>query len=370
MRKIDRLIIGELVGPWVFGVAMFTSLLLAATYLGRIAGYISQGLPLSVVFEITLLLIPPILVKTFAMAMLLGALLAFGRLSGDSEIVALRAGGASIYRIIAPVALFSMAVAVLTFVLNDTLVPNSAKKAMGMTQRVSKELENRAAQPTFQSLVEDGKLKAMIMAEDFNLGDQTLSGVTMKAVDKDGNPTFYLEAAQLKYLGPKDWRIIGGAMLWSADFSTSTHISGDIWPTELPMIDKTPAQMGVTQVTDPDYFTTSELREQLSKSNVDKSLTPKDYRNREYWLWTKFSVPMAAFVFGVLGAALGIRSHRAGTATGFALAIGIMFAFMTLSNFMNVWAMGGVIPPYIAAFTPIVLGIGAALIIMWRRNIG
>jgi lipopolysaccharide export system permease protein len=370
MKRIDRLIIGELAGPWLFGVAMFTSLLLAATYLGRIADYISQGLPMSTVLQITILLVPPILVKTFAMSMLLGALLAFGRLSGDSEIVALRAGGASIYRIILPVAIFSLAVAGLTYVLNDTVVPNSAKRALGMTQTVSKELKDRSAKPTFQSIIEDGKLKAMIMAEDFNLGDQTLSGVTMKAVDEKGNPTFYLEAAELKYLGPKDWRIIGGANLWSADFSTSTHISGDIWPTELPTIDKTPAQMGVNQVTDPDYFTSSELREQLSKSNVDKSLTAKEYRNREYWLWTKISVPMAAFVFGVLGAALGIRSHRAGTATGFALAIGIMFAFMTLSNFMNVWAMGGVIPPYVAAFTPIVLGVGAALVIMWRRNIG
>lgn len=370
MKKIDRLIIGELAGPWCFGVAMFTSLLLAATYLGRIADYISQGLPMATVLQITLLLVPPILVKTFAMSMLLGALLAFGRLSGDSEIVALRAGGASIYRIIFPVAIFSLAVAGLTYVLNDTVVPNSAKRAYGMTQSVSKQLKTKAAQPTFQPIREEGELKAMIMAQDFNLANQTLSGVTMKAVDNQGNPTFYLEAAQLKYMGLKDWRIIGGATIWSADFSTSTHISGDIWPTEIPMIDKTPAQMTVNNVTDPDYFTTSELRQQLANSNVDKSLTPKDYRNREYWLWTKFSVPLAAFVFGVLGAALGIRSHRAGTATGFALAIGIMFAYMTLSNFMNVWAMGGAIPPYVAAFTPIVLGIGASLVIMWRRNIG
>ena len=108
----------------------------------------------------------------------------------------------------------------------------------------------------------------------------------------------------------------------------------------------------------------------MSQSNVDKSLTVEQYRNREYWLWNKFAVPLAAFVFGVLGAALGIRSHRAGTATGFALAVAIMFAYMTLANFMNVWAMGGVIPPYVASFTPIILGLGAALVIMWRRNTG
>jgi lipopolysaccharide export system permease protein len=122
MKRIDRLIAGELLGPWVFGAAMFTSLLMAAIYLGRIAGYVVDGLSVPTILNITFLMIPPLLVKTLAMSTLLGALLAFGRLSGDSEIVALRAAGASIYRIIWPVAMFSFGVAVLTYVLNDTFV--------------------------------------------------------------------------------------------------------------------------------------------------------------------------------------------------------------------------------------------------------
>ncbi|MBS1702198.1 MAG: LptF/LptG family permease [Armatimonadetes bacterium] len=372
MKRIDRLIVGELFGPWLFGVAMFTSLLLAATYLGRIADYVVQGLPPAKILEITFLLLPPILVKTFAMATLLGALLAFGRLSGDSEVVALRAGGASIYRIIFPVACFSFAVAVLTFMLNDTLVPNSAKRAKTMTDSIGKEIQNKKAQPTFQTIIENGQLKAMIMARDFNLGDQTLSGVTIKALDKEGHPTFFMEASKLKYQGDsaKGWRIENGATLFSADGRDYSQITGEIWPGEVPKINKDPQEMSVHLSTDPDYYTTGELREALSKSNLDKSITTEQYRNMEYWLWNKYAVPMAAFVFGVLGAALGIRSHRAGTATGFALAVAIMFAYMTLANFMNVWAMGGVIPPYVASLTPIALGLIASFIIMWRRNTG
>ena len=58
MNRVNRLIIGELIGPWLFGVAMFTSLLLAATYLGRITEFIVQGVPPDVVLKITLLFIP------------------------------------------------------------------------------------------------------------------------------------------------------------------------------------------------------------------------------------------------------------------------------------------------------------------------
>ena len=370
MKKIDRLIAGELLGPWAFGVAMFTSLLLAAMYLGRITSYIVQGLPMSTVVRITMLMLPAMLVKTLAMSTLLGSLLAFGRLSGDSEIVAVRAGGASIYRIMWPVAVFSLGVTILTFLLNNTFVPKATKQFAGLTDVVSKELKSKSMQPVFQPIVEDGVMKAMIMAENFNLGDQTLSGVTLKALDNDGKPTFYLEAAGLHYENNKEWRIIGPAKLFSADGRDYSEIQGNIWPGQLPKLREAPQDVGSKERNDPDYFTSDEIRQLIDRAKLDKSVTPEKNRNFEYWLWSKYSVPLAALVFGVLGAALGIRSHRAGTATGFALAVGIMFAYMMLANFMNAWAMGGAIPPFVAAFTPIVLGLSAALVIMWRRNTG
>ncbi len=370
MKKIDRLIAGELFGPWAFGVAMFTSLILAATYLGRITNYIVEGVPVSVILNVTWLMIPAMLVKTLAMSTLLGALLAFGRLSGDSEIVALRAGGASIYRIIFPVAMFSMGVAVLTFILNDSFVPSSVKRLSGITDSLRTTIQKKNVQPVFQPIVEEGVTKAMIMAEDFNLGDQTLSGVTLKALGTDGKPTFYLEATGLHYENTKEWKIIGPATMFSADFKDISQITGDIWPGQLPKLKEAPENIGVKDKNDPDFYTSSEIRGLITKAKSDKSVTPKMLRNFEYWLWSKYSVPLAAFVFGILGAALGIRSHRAGTATGFALAVGIMFAYMTIANFMNVWAQGGIIPPFVASFTPIILGLGAALVIMRRRNTG
>jgi lipopolysaccharide export system permease protein len=373
MKRIDRLIVGELIGPFLLGVAMFSSLLLAATYLGRITDYIVQGVPPALIGRITLLLVPPIFIKTFAMATLLGSLLAFGRLSGDSEIVSLRAGGASIYRIILPVAFFAGVIAIATFILNDTLVPYAAKQAKSITESVASSLKNKSSQPTFQpNYGDDGKLQMMLMAENFSLQRGTLNGVTLVSYDADGAMSFIMRAKEMKFDPSRkqdNWRIIGGAKLYSADGRDITQITGDIWPTQIAKLDKKPEELGYQQITDPDYFTSGELAAQL-KDRRDQSITPDQYRNREYWYWLKFSVPCAALVFGILGAALGIRSHRAGTAAGFALAVGIMFAYMMISNFMNTWAMGGVIPSWMAAFTPVILGMVAATIIMWRRNSG
>ena len=79
IRRIDRLIIKEIIGPWMFGVALFGALLFAATYLGRVAEYVSKGVPADLIGQVTILILPAILVQTFAMSILLAALLAFGR---------------------------------------------------------------------------------------------------------------------------------------------------------------------------------------------------------------------------------------------------------------------------------------------------
>jgi lipopolysaccharide export system permease protein len=371
MKKVDRLIISELFGPWLMGVAMFSTLLLAATYLGTLTGLIVDGVPFGTVVKVTALVLPPTLISTFAMATLLGALLAFGRLSGDSEIVALRAGGASIYRILTPVAFFTIIVAAVTFLLNDTLVPYATKQKESLIREVTKTTKARAVQPTFSVQTEDDRVTATIQALDFSLQTGTLNDVIITGIDSERQPTFLLFAKQLKYTGSKtDWRIIGEATLMSYDGRDRSILRDGLWPGRIPKINATPQELTAQKISDPNYFTTSELREQIRQAAITKSMTPSDVRNREFWFWTKFTIPLAAFVFGILGAALGIRSHRAGTGTGFALSIGIMFAYQVISNFGATWAMGGAIPPALAAFVPLILGLFAAGVIMWRRNNG
>ncbi|MFN8218578.1 MAG: hypothetical protein U0S12_00390 [Fimbriimonadales bacterium] len=70
MKRLDRLIVGELAGPWVFGVGIFTVLIMAGTYLFKITDYIVQGISPATVLQLSVVLLPAIMVKTFAMAML------------------------------------------------------------------------------------------------------------------------------------------------------------------------------------------------------------------------------------------------------------------------------------------------------------
>jgi hypothetical protein len=104
---LDRYMVSELSGPFAFGLSAFT-LIFAATNILAISRLVSEEhAPLVAAVEYFLWQLPQIVVTIVPMAMLLGTLLAMQRLSGESEITALKAGGVGLIRAVAPLLIVS-----------------------------------------------------------------------------------------------------------------------------------------------------------------------------------------------------------------------------------------------------------------------
>lgn len=77
MRILDKYILKEFLGPFLFGVAAFTAIFLGADTLLKIADYVTKyGASSTAALKIFILALPRIIVYTFPMAVLLGALMA------------------------------------------------------------------------------------------------------------------------------------------------------------------------------------------------------------------------------------------------------------------------------------------------------
>ena len=124
----------------------------------------------------------------------------------------------------------------------------------------------------------------------------------------------------------------------------------------------------VQALKDLDALSMADMKKQIERQRALPDYDKKQVSNLEFGLWNKIALPLAALVFGLVGAPLGIRNHRAGTATGFALSVVIIFGYMMLSNAMSIMAQGGRIPAYMASFTPIVIGLAVAIVLIQRRN--
>lgn len=368
MKRIDRLILGELAGPWIFGVAIFTVLIMTGTVLFKLNDYIVAGVPGNVIARFTFLLLPGILVKTFSMAVLLATLLAFGRLSSDSEIVAMKASGASVVRMMAPVGAFGLAVAVLTFWMNERVVPWASFQGETLKDQIEKGLQG-GKQPTFNPIFIDGKLKALVMAKDFSLRQKSLDSVTITTFNDAGEPTSIVLVPHMTYSSQTDWKLGPGAMLLTPDGRTRIKL-GTTYPVQegVPKPPK-PEDIQASIQKDLDVFSMAQMLARIKVAEANPSFDPGQLANLKYGYYNKIALPLATIIFALVGAPLGIRSHRAGTATGFWLSVLIIFAYMELANMMNIYAMGGVIAPYVASFTPIVIGFVFAIVLIIRKNL-
>ncbi|MDR3690922.1 MAG: LptF/LptG family permease [Fimbriimonas sp.] len=367
MKQLDRLVVKELLGPWIFGVMLLSTLLMAATWLGRIADYIVQGLPADLIVKITLLLLPAIVVKTFAMAVLVAGLLGFGRLSSDSELIAVRAAGASLLRIMYPVMGFSIVIAIMTFICNDRMVPPAAAESKAIATNIANRAQGVAGQPVSEPIVQDGKLKGQIMAQAFDILSRTLSGVTVVVYNERHDATMFMYCNRLEYRGAKKWHIRGGSFVLFADGGKRMDFQ-EGWPEMIPEPNTTPEDLLTIDNGDNDIYSMAQIQEQIERGKKNRSLKPERIHNLEFGYWNKISIALATFIFGTLGAVLGIRNQRTGTASGFAIAIAIIFVYFMLTNFLNVWATNGLLPAWVASFMPVLIGAVATIVIMWRRN--
>ena len=127
---IDRWLLGQIIPPMIFAISAFTVISLSVGLMfDLIRKIVEFGLPLFLALKVLFFSLPSFLVLSFPMAVLLSTLLAYGKLSSNSELLALKSLVIKTSRIITPAIALSIFMTGLTFYFNDNLVPRSNKLA-------------------------------------------------------------------------------------------------------------------------------------------------------------------------------------------------------------------------------------------------
>src|SRR2546427_13290567 len=103
VRTISRYLLRQHCAPLGFALAALTSLMLVQQIAKQFGSLVGKGLPWSVIIEVFVLSIPFIVAMTLPMAVLVAVLHTFTRLVADNELTAMKAGGVSLGRVVAPV---------------------------------------------------------------------------------------------------------------------------------------------------------------------------------------------------------------------------------------------------------------------------
>jgi lipopolysaccharide export system permease protein len=123
MKILDRYILKAHVGPFFFGLAVIMFVLIMDFIIEVLTSIIRKGLNAFTILQLFALNLAWMLALAIPMAVLVSTLMAFGRLSQDNEITALKSSGVSVYRLISPVLVASLIICAVMVFFNDRVLP-------------------------------------------------------------------------------------------------------------------------------------------------------------------------------------------------------------------------------------------------------
>ncbi len=359
MKLIDRQIYAELLGPFIFGVAAFTSIMFAGSYLLRLTTDIVKGLPVSAALKIFVLYLPGVVVITLPMATLLAVLLGFSRMSSENEITAIFAGGISFYRVMLPVIIFGIAITGLTIFMNEFLVPKANLASERLREDILKQPVTKNKPLFLIDRNEDVTNVVVYVQGGYNSSERVLKKVLI-TVFRENKPRIVFRAEKAKWEGGENWSLSNGYWHILSDGNGGQSGSFDKWSTRVVNLGMTPEEVAFSQRS-ADQMTFKEMR----RFAKDLALRGIDTAELEVSLYNKLSLPMAALMFALIGAPLGLRRHRGGSSVGLGLSIVIIILYWMAWHYMVALAKTGHIHPIIGAFTADFAGLllGAGLIV-------
>ena len=138
MKIINRYIVREHIYPFLIALLALLFILLANFLLRSMDRFLGKGLDIFLILEFVFLNLAWILALAVPMAILISTLMAFGRLSSDNEISALRSVSFSYLRLITPTLIFSIIIACFMLYFNNQILPEMNHKARMLSSDISR----------------------------------------------------------------------------------------------------------------------------------------------------------------------------------------------------------------------------------------
>jgi lipopolysaccharide export system permease protein len=370
LSVMDRYIIAELLPPFLFGVGAFSSVAFAIGTLFDLMRKITEsGLPMTIATQVMLLQLPQFIAYAFPMSMLLAALMAYSRLSSDSELIALRACGVSVYRLVVPAVVLSLVVTAMTFVLSEFVVPAANYQAsMTLEKALNEEKptfqENNIFYPEYGDIKQpDGTkskgLKRLFYADKFD--GQRMKRLTILDWSQQGLNQIVTADSAVWNPMESTWDFFNGTIyVVSPDASYRNILRFENQQLKLPRApldlaskDRDSAQMNIAQIKE---------RMEIVRVGGDT----KKIRRYELRIQQKLAFPFACMVLGVVGAALGTRPQRTGRATSFGICVVVIFVYYSLIVATEALGLSGIISPFMGGWLPDLFGFAAGGWLLFR----
>ncbi len=349
--RIQKYILREVSVPFFLGIALFTFVILLSRMLKLIELIVDKGVPISDILGLFAALLPSFFVITVPLSFLLGTIVAFSRLSGDSEIVAMKAAGLSLYQLAKPVIILAIGVCLFTGWLTMYAEPLGRSS---LRQKLFNIAYSRAAVAIAPQVFNEEIEGLVLYANKVEPKSGALQHVFISD-NRTGQTPAIVTAQQGRIYTDSN----NGTLLMHLNDGAIHHLkqNQDSEAYQLVRFESYDINLSINESSQsnsnqpPKSFelSTAELIKYTKKAPPNKQL--------KYMveLQERFVLPLSPLIFALIAIPLGIRSHRSSRGGGFASALSVFLIYYLMFSISKTMVLENGWSPLISMWSPTVL---------------
>lgn len=333
LKLIHKYIIKELIPIFFLGNIFFVLLLLLDKLMSLSDLFFTKNVPAWLIIQTIILYMPSFLVITIPTSALLAVIFVFGRMSSESEIIAMRAAGAGKRFFIIPTLIFAFGVFLFGVMMSVWLMPKGSAMAseniLTMAKLVSiKDIKEK-------ELYEE--LTGYVFYADKKINDTHYKKLII--IDKTKDSVITAESAEITPNGDAGliMKLAKGRIVTIRDDGMHSTINYDNFTINTPLVNAD----NIT-VRSERLMTLKELK---ANFNSGDPIFKFEYSKR-------FSMPFAAMIMCVLGMSIGMYFHRSGKTMAIPSTVVLVVMYNTMFLVAQNIASSGNADPYLAAWIP------------------
>ena len=345
-RVLHRYVIREYLKIFSLSLSSLLLIYVIVLFFQKIDFFIKHHASFTLIFLYLLYKTPEVIFQwTLPYGVLLATLLTLGTLSRHSEIIAMKAGGVSLYRITFPLFFIALFMGICSFLGNEYLIPHANQESRYlMSVQVKKE--------TPASFFKNYKIWYRSDHHIYNIQlldseNKTLKGFTLYKFDDQFRCLQRIDANEVKWINGK-WKFSNGSV---RDFDEGGSIQ------------TTPFKELELSLTESWESLQSIERKSLEMSYAElsayiKKIQSAGYDSTRYLvdLYAKLSYPFLNLIMVLIGIPFALKTGRSG---GVALSIGVSvmigFAYGVTFYFFLSFGKSGILSPFLSAWIPTIL---------------
>ena len=352
-RILDEYVVREFLGTFLLVLSGFVMLMLVFTFFELMGDILRNHVAITLIGEYLLNLTPFMLYQITPLAVLISVLVTFGVLNRNSEIIAMKACGISLYRLVIPIVSIGAILSLSLFLFDQFYLPQANRRQEALHNIIKGRPPQTVLHPEQNWIFGEphpGEPARIFYYQFFDSRSNEFANISIFEFDPS---TFALSR-----------RIFAARAAWDAEAGAWIFTNG--WQRDISAANVTEyrpfLKTGFNEIHEaPGYFTKENLQAQemnfgqLDDYIDDLRQSGFDTMRLKVELWHKLAYPLMTVIMAILAIPFALFMGRRSSLTGIAMAIAVTLTYIVITDLFEGLGDVNYLPAMMAAWSSDVL---------------